>query len=55
MTYRQQQQYRKLQAKVADAYKAFQENTDPAKKEKLADAWVKALYAEDAYYSKYAA
>lgn len=53
MTYTQTQQWRKLQAKIEQTYKAFQTNTDKTKHDKLAQAWQQAIAKEEAFTSKY--
>jgi len=54
MTYKQEQQWRKLQAKIKQAYKVFQSNTDKSKHDKLAQAWLNALQREEKFTSKFA-
>ncbi len=53
MTHAQTQQWRKLQAKIEQTYKAWQENTDKTKHDKLAKAWQDAIAREEKFTSKF--
>jgi hypothetical protein len=53
MTQTQTQQWRKLQAKIAEAAKAFDTNTDKTKHDKLAKVWQDAIEREEKFTSKF--
>lgn len=53
MTYKQNEQWRKLQQSISDAYKAFQDNTDKAKHESLSQAWQKAIVKEEKFTARF--
>jgi hypothetical protein len=53
MTHNQTQQWRKLQAKVEQTYKAFQANTDKSKHNTLAKAWQDSIVKEERFTAKF--
>jgi hypothetical protein len=53
MTQAQTIQWRKLQAKIEQTYKAFQANTDKTKHDTLAKKWQEAIAKEEAFTNKY--
>jgi hypothetical protein len=53
MTQAQTSQWRKLQAKTEQTYKAFQANTDKTKHDTLAKKWQEAIAKEEAFTNKY--
>lgn len=53
MTYKQEQQRRKLQENIEKAYKEFQSNTDKTKHDMLAKKWQDAIAKEDKFTSKF--